>query len=244
MKEKNLSALLIRSILRVNDMSLVEMNGKRFGMVTVLERSENDSGGSACWKCICDCGNTFITKGSRLRAGGAKSCGCYGAALASIQFKKHGMSNTRIYHTWHSMVSRCCFESGKNYKFYGAKGVKVCDQWKSFLSFYDWAINNGYTDNLTIERIDCNGNYEPENCKFISNLEQARNTRKTIRITSDDGYMTAAEVSRMLDVSKSTIEKFYHLGLIQTVDDAIRVINERKEKHAKTYSYWASRKRT
>jgi hypothetical protein len=225
-------------------MALVEMIGKKFGMVTVLERSENEKDGTARWKCICDCGKIFTTRGTRLRAGKAMSCGCYGASILSRKTKKHGMSETRIYHTWHSMVKRCCDEKCRHYKFYGAKGVKVCSQWKNFMSFYSWAMNNGYNDDLTIERVDCTGNYEPKNCKFISKQEQARNTRSNIRIVTDDGYMTATEVSRMLDVSKATISKFYHLGLIQTVDDAVRVINERKEKHAKTYAYWASRKRS
>lgn len=225
-------------------MPLFEMVGKRFGMITVLERSENEIDGTARWKCVCDCGKIFTTRGTRLRAGKAMSCGCYGASILSRKTKKHGMSNTRIYHTWNSMLERCYKEDGKSYKFYGAKGVEVCDQWKDFLSFYDWAVNNGYKEDLTIERIDCTGNYEPDNCKFISKKEQARNTRSNIRITTSDGYMTAAEVSRMLNVCPSTIEKFYHLGLIQTIDDAIRVIKERKEKHAKTYSYWAGRKRS
>lgn len=223
-------------------MELVEMIGKRFGMATVIERAGSNRQNEACWKCICDCGNTFITRGSNLRTGNTKSCGCYMAINASRQFKTHGMSRSRIYFIWSSMKARCYNSNCKEYKFYGARGILICDEWKDSSRFFEWAINNGYRDDLTIERIDCNGNYEPCNCTFISKKEQGRNTRTVIRILSDGGYMTAKEVSELLSVSHSTIERMYHAGLIPTVDDAIRIVRERKEKYAKSYSYWSARK--
>lgn len=149
---------------------LVDLTGKKFGRLTVIERSESK------WLCKCDCGNTKLVNGGHLVSGDTKSCGC----LRNEQRIKHGMRNTRLYSVWHGMKERCYNTKHKHFKDYGGRGITICDKWKNdFNAFAQWALSHGYADNLTIDRIDVNGNYEPSNCRFITNAEQQKNKRNS-----------------------------------------------------------------
>lgn len=212
---------------------VVEMAGKRYGMLTVISQAQSTKDGMAKWNCLCDCGNQFEATGGNIRFGTTKSCGCYMAINASKQFKTHGMSKKRIYHTWASMKARCLNPNCKEYKFYGARGIAICKDWKNAALFIDWAMKNGYKDNLTIERIDANGNYEPSNCTFIPLCEQGKNTRRTIRIITNNGHITTNEAAQLTGVHRATISRWYCLGLIETLNDAKKLANRKEWKLCK-----------
>lgn len=128
--------------------------------------------------CKCDCGNETIVLKANLVRGHTKSCGCNRSINARKLFTKHGQCGTRLYRIWVEMVHRCYLKSDTNYKKYGARGITVCDEWRNdFKSFYDWSMSNGYTDELTIDRIDSDGNYEPTNCRWATYKQQNLNRK-------------------------------------------------------------------
>lgn len=159
------------------------LTGVRFGRLTALEICGIDKTGSTKWKCICDCGNTKIVCASSLKKGNTKSCGCLAKEVSRELAKnlpryKHGKRYTKLWYVWQGMKQRCFNSNNKNYKYYGERGITICDEWKNdFNAFYEWAITNGYTDNLTIDRINNDGNYEPSNCRWVTNAEQQKNKR-------------------------------------------------------------------
>jgi hypothetical protein len=157
----------------------IDITGERFGRLVAMQRVGKDKRNNALWRCKCDCGNEVIRSTSELRKRSNHSCGC----LAKEHLKDmsrnnitHGMTGTRLYGCYKGMMSRCYREKDIHYKAYGGRGITVCDEWKNnSQSFIDWALNHGYADNLTIERINVNGNYEPSNCTWIPMSEQYKN---------------------------------------------------------------------
>lgn len=194
------------------------MIGKQFGMLTVVERAEDryNKGGYRLdtWKCRCVCGNEKITTGTNLRRGLTKSCGCIRKNCQNS--RTHGKSNSRIYMCYNDMKRRCYDKKNIGYKNYGMRGIKVCDEWlgkNGFQNFYDWAIDNGYTDELTIERIDVNGNYEPYNCKWIANQQQARNKTNSRIVEYKGEKKCLKEWSEILGVPYSRLsDRLLKLG--------------------------------
>lgn len=170
----------------------LDITGQRYGRLVAIERAENRVSKSgkirARWLCKCDCGNEKIVLLDDLRGGHTNSCGCLGDENRRNSNRSHGMTKTRIYHEWSSMKSRCYHKKNKSYKRYGGRGISVCSEWKNdFIAFYNWAMANGYCDDLTIERKDVNGNYCPENCCWIPSKEQAKNRRTTLRTKDKNG---------------------------------------------------------
>lgn len=146
--------------------------------------------------CKCECGEYLVVEKPSLRNGNTKSCGC----LDLENKTKHGMFGTRIYNIWARMKSRCDNPKNQQYKNYGGRGIKYCYDWKYFEKFYSWAKENGYSDNLTIDRIDVNGNYEPSNCRWITMKEQQRNKRNNKFIKYNGETKTLAEWADILGV--------------------------------------------
>ena len=158
---------------------LIDLTGQRFGRLTVQKYDK-----CAYWLCACDCGNTVRVDGSHLRKGVTQSCGCLQKDLTHQRFAKHNMRSSRLYSCWTNMKNRCLNSNSTEFHNYGGRGIEVCQEWlDSFETFRDWALANGYADNLTIDRIDVNGNYEPSNCRWATAKEQANNTTKNHYIT-------------------------------------------------------------
>jgi len=165
-----------------------DITGQKFGRLTALRRLGRDKNGYALWECKCDCGNIVSVTGNRLRTGNTKSCGCYNIDKIRERNhtlkRKHGETHTKLFHIWTGMQTRCSNPNAINYKDYGAKGISICEEWANdFTKFRDWALKNGYSPNLTIDRIDFTGNYEPGNCRWVTVKEQNRNRSSNTLIT-------------------------------------------------------------
>lgn len=191
-------------------MKVIDLTGQKFGRLTVLGVGEyyiSPSGRKVKrWKCMCDCGNIVFADTSRLKKGNVKSCGCYLREKAAEQHKSHGMYGTRIYNIYTCMMQRCHNENTDDFKNYGGRGITVCDEWKNdFQAFYDWAMASGYANGLTIDRIDVNGNYCPENCRWATSKKQNNNRRNNRLITHNGETHTMAEWAEIVGIEYSIL---------------------------------------
>lgn len=170
------------------------MTGMTFTRLTVLGRSGSTPTGMAAWLCRCSCGTEKRFYGADLRSGKSKSCGCLKSEIVGSLRRSHNQSKTRLYRIWQGMLKRCFDKNQPGYKDYGAKGISVCNEWRDFNKFYDWSKLNGYNESLSIDRIDNELGYFPENCRWATPREQAIN-RRTTTLTSDGrpGLLVAEE---------------------------------------------------
>ncbi len=192
-------------------------SGDKFNRLTVVSFSHK--GGSRnenYYLCRCACGRTKSIRESRVRSGITKSCGCLAKEGVAARNRTHGLSLTgkkqaRLHRIWSNMKARCSVKTHQSYKNYGGRGISVCDEWfNDYLSFHLWAVSHGYKDTLTIDRIDNDGNYCPENCRWISKSENSGKTRATKLSATDAQFIRQSsleikELARMFNISKTHV---------------------------------------
>lgn len=210
---------------------LKDLTGQRFGRLVVIARAENSHAGQARWLCACDCGGKSVSVGSALRSGRATSCGCLRREKLLLANTKHGGSDSHLYHVWCDMKRRCQDEHGKDWENYGGRGIEVCDEWKNdYVSFQRWALENGYSQGLTIDRIDVNKGYSPDNCRWADAVTQSRNRRNVHIITYNGKSQTlsawAAEYNIPYEVLYYRCQRGWPIE--RALNKPIRVVNKKK----------------
>lgn len=194
--------------------ALKDLTGQKFGRLTVIERVEN-KGKQTCWKCQCECGNEVIVQGNNLKNGHTVSCGCFRREKTSESHKTHGMARSKIYKTWKGIKKRCFNPNFKYYKDYGGRGITMFPEWiddpKSFIDYVSKLPHFG-EENYSLDRINNDGNYEPNNLRFTDRKTQSRNTRRNIIVEYQGRKMTLMEAAELSGIPYDVLKRRYHHG--------------------------------
>ena len=211
-------------------MKVIDYSGERFGRLYAIKRFVR--GQRAFYECDCDCGNVVDVRGDSLTSGKTRSCGCLSVDTAISTHTTHGDSNSRLYTIYGHMKSRCYDEGNDRYHRYGARGIKICEEWLSdYKKFKDWSIKNGYSKELTIDRIDNDGDYSPSNCRWTDRVTQSNNTSRNHFVTHQGRTLTIAEWSRVLGVGYDFVSKRIRKGKsIKEVVADIKLISKEEDK--------------
>ena len=211
---------------RGGDFIANDLVGRQFGRWVVIDKAPKKNGRTA-YLCRCSCGTEKEVRASTLISGDSTSCGCLQRELVGSRAKKHGGFGSRLYHIWDSMRQRCLNKSSRAYKNYGARGIKICESWQEFDAFRAWAYANGYYDDAprgsyTLDRIDVDGDYSPENCRWVDMKTQSRNKRDTIYLEVNGVLRTLSEWAEMYGLRYDTIWRRYKSG--KTPDEILAPI--------------------
>lgn len=179
-----------------------DLEGRKFGRLLVIRNTGRKQGTHAIFLCRCDCGNLIEIINSNIIRGNTKSCGCLMKDRASEANLKHGDARSRLYGIWCGMKSRCLKSNDSAYKYYGGRDIVICPEWKNnYLIFKAWALANGYADNLGIDRINNNGNYEPSNCQWITQSENSKKRNRENALRKNNGHESGHPSERHFPIS-------------------------------------------
>lgn len=186
-----------------------DLANQRFGRLLVIRKSDDEiqkKSSSIMWHCVCDCKKEKDVRSSDLLNGRTQSCGCLHKEIIST----HKLPQDRLYKVWIDMRSRCNNPKIKCYKNYGGRGIKICSEWDKYENFEKWSKNNGYSETLTIDRIDVNGNYEPNNCRWLTKKEQENNRRNNIFDYYNGQKTTLSQLAEILNIRFARVSYLYH----------------------------------
>lgn len=179
--------------------------GKRYGKLSVVRRS-----GEKSWLCVCDCGKVLAAiHSSNLYSGNTRSCGC---AKRARDARSLSGKCKRLYQVWYAMKLRCNDKKDYHYPWYGERGISVCSEWESYDRFVDWAMSSGYTDDMTIDRVDNDKGYSPDNCRWATRIQQANNTSRNVKLNHNGEDHTMAEWARIKNMPYSMLKKRIRRG--------------------------------
>lgn len=210
--------------------NLIGLAGKTFGRWTVIERADN-VGRIVMWLCRCSCGTVKTVAGSGLKNGKTVSCGCYQKEVAASR-ATHNSSDSSLYKSWHGAKSRCSLKTHSSYHNYGGRGIKFCEEWHDFSVFKEWALSNGYKKGLDLDRIDNEGHYSPDNCRYVTRGQNLRNTRRnvnsktsvaTIRMLLNCGVKQAT-LARMFGCHPNTIAGIKNKHMWKEIEPMNKVV--------------------
>lgn len=207
----------------------IDLTGQKFGRLTVLEIAVDEPGKKKKWKCRCDCGNECIIAGSNLRSGHSTQCLECGYEATKASRIIHGKTGTKLYKVWRAMLNRCENQKSKSFPNYGGRGIKVSTEWHDPTVFFTWAESTGYTEGLEIDRIDTNGDYEPENCRWVKRIVNANNKRNNKLIGHNGEAKTLAEWSRFYGVSYKNLSRCLLKGY--NLEDAVKRLRNGERTH-------------
>lgn len=203
--------------------------GKTFGKLKIVSleykkqkynKNNKKDGFLYYFNCVCTCGKNVIVNLHDLTSKHTQSCGCFQKEQTSNKNKVHGLTHSRLHNIWVSLKQRCYNINNQAYKNYGGRGIAVCNEWKNdFITFYNWAINNGYKEDLTIDRIDVNSNYYPENCRWITKAEQNRNYRRNVYVIYKNKKYCLKSLAEKFNINYKIFHKKYKKGI--SIEDII-----------------------
>lgn len=192
------------------------MIGQKFERLTILDITRKK--GREYYICKCNCGTIKAIRSDAIRSGVTVSCGCYGREARRKATWKHGLSksskNHPLYTVWDSIIQRCTNSNNQGYHLYGGRGIKICNEWRAnFLKFYNWSMANGYKKGLQIDRINNDGDYSPQNCRWVTCAENARNKRTNLFVNFNGREICLQDVANITGINRSTLYYRYKHGL-------------------------------
>ena len=205
----------------------VDLTGKRFERLLVVDIDYERKTRKTYWICKCDCGNTKSVRSDSLQCGAIASCGCLKKEQdeGNLDRTSHGLSKTRLYTEWQAMKGRCYNKKNECYAEWGGRGIRVCEEWKDdYNAFHSWALNNGYAENLTLDRKDNNGDYSPHNCRWATNKEQSNNRSSNVLVEHNGEQCTIMQLAEMTGLDYGMLLKRHNNGYVG--DDLIKPSGE------------------
>lgn len=199
-----------------NKTNKIDLTGQRFGRLVVLRQFPTEKGEVLKWECVCDCGKTAVVKGTSLRYGSTRSCGCLRAEHEAP--KADAYHRQRLYGVWNGMMQRCFYKNHASYYRYGGRGITVCEEWKDYANFRKWAYANGYDENhgtkdCSLDRINNDGDYCPENCRWVDRKTQNNNRSGSVLYEYLGRKMSVSEISELVGVGRTGLSKRLKQGI-------------------------------